>query len=263
MPRAKKDSVTQAIDNATLDLEDELPVAKATAVEDVLDDAPTPTDEGWNDFVISKFRSDELEQGKPTVDGLRRMAELLLGPIVSAIPKTVQAPHKDNGFHAVVEFLVGISWDGDPNDIRVFGDVADVYPGNTDPAYARFAVATATTRAEGRALRKALKLRKVVTAEEITTLAVSESGLTGFIANYQIRGVERLCRDLNISIAKLLQKTEFKYGSLTHVPHDQAIKLLSLLNSYLQNRDKIPASIKGFDADWRSSEGENTNEKEE
>ena len=44
---------------------------------------------------------------------------------------------------------------------------ADVYWGNCDKIYRNHPVAVAETRAEGRALRRALKLRKVVAAEEL------------------------------------------------------------------------------------------------
>jgi hypothetical protein len=247
--RPKKDPIAKAIDLAVVEEDDGILQTELTAEGDI----PSPTDEGWSDFVKSRFRPDELEQDKPTVDGLRRVTELLLGPIVRAVPTIVQAPNDKNGFHAVVSFEVAVAWGGDWQDVRTFGDSADVYPGNTDPAFARFATATATTRAEGRALRKALKLRKVVTAEEITTVPVSDSGVTGFIAGYQEKGIEKLCRDLDININKLISKGEFKVKRISHMTSDMAIKLFELLNKYLQNSDKIPENVRGFDPGWRSN----------
>lgn len=249
MPRTRKSALEKAMDEAIIDTNETM------VDESVMDGevVPVPTDEGWNDYVLSKFLPNELDdKGNPTVDGLRRIAELLLGPIVNAVPHTVQAPNRDNGYHAVSEFTISIAWDGDPSDVRTFGDAADVYAGNTDPAFARFATQVATTRAEGRALRKALKLRKVVTAEELTSVPVSDSGLTGLIANYQIKLIDRLCRDVNIDVNKVINKGEFKFANITHMPDDQAQKLIDKLNWYLQNKDKIPTNIQGYDSAWRS-----------
>ena len=52
-------------------------------------------------------------------------------------------------------------------DGSTFCDVADSWEGNTDDMFCVYSTATAATRAEGRALRKALRLR-VVAAEEVT-----------------------------------------------------------------------------------------------
>ena len=49
----------------------------------------------------------------------------------------------------------------------MFSDLADCWDGNTDEAFCVFATSLAGTRAEGRALRKALGV-KVATAEEVT-----------------------------------------------------------------------------------------------
>jgi len=48
-----------------------------------------------------------------------------------------------------------------------YSEVADSWEGNTDDMFCAFAVAIASTRAEARALRKALKI-KGVAAEELT-----------------------------------------------------------------------------------------------
>lgn len=139
----------------------ELPSASNTdtSVKDILieeTDVPPITSIEWNDYVMSKFDEAELFDGMPLAAGLRRVAELLLGTIVYSGPTQVFPP-KDDGSHGratvvwKIEFANGVC----------FSDVADCWEGNTDDAFCAFAVATAATRAEARALRKALRLKAV------------------------------------------------------------------------------------------------------
>ena len=69
-------------------------------------------------------------------------------------------------------FEVVINW-MDSGELRTFAEVADVWHGNTDDLFCAHPVATACTRAEGRALRKALKLR-VLAAEELAKKNIVE-----------------------------------------------------------------------------------------
>src|SRR5206468_2886867 len=128
---------------------------------------PRIDEPSWTDFVLAKLTPEEFRDGNPKVDGLRRVASELLGDIIENSSEVLQAPTAANGFFATVRARVVILWKkdcyGDPGP-RVFTGLADVYPGNTEPAFGRFPSSVAETRAEGRALRKALQLRRVVAA---------------------------------------------------------------------------------------------------
>jgi len=121
-----------------------------------------PTSPEWNDHVLSYFEKSELYEGRPLTAGLRRVAELLLGRIVSSRPTQVFAPVSGNEIGRAT-----VVWELVFADGSLFSDVADCWEGNTDDAFCVFNTATAATRAEGRALRKALRL-KTVSAEEMT-----------------------------------------------------------------------------------------------
>lgn len=216
---------------------------------------PSMTDHGWSDYVKTFFEPDELDpEGHPTTDGLRRVAEKLLGPIVACDVRVVQFPDVANGYRCTCECEVSFAWEGNFDDIRHFRDAADTYPGNCDPQFSRFAVATTATRAKSRALRDALKLRKVVSAEEITTLAVSESGLTNFITPSQIKCIEKTCRDLNISVLGFINSGSLQYKHISHIRYDKALEMLEFLNGYLQEPQKVPASLIGFEKNWKKVE---------
>ena len=68
-----------------------------TAVKDVIDDgSPMPTDPKWNDYVLSLFEENELFDKMPLTNGLRRVAELLMGRIVFSGPSQVFPPQSGN-----------------------------------------------------------------------------------------------------------------------------------------------------------------------
>lgn len=217
---------------------------------------PQITDPEWNEFILSQLLDDEKDpQGNPNIDGLRRLVEVNLGNIVSSVPgQHFEGATQNNNMRATVAHYIRIAWNGHLSDIREFGAVADVYAGNTDEEYARFAAATADTRAEARALRKALRLRKVVASEEITSLPVTESGLGQFIVSSQIKGINKLCKDLDIDVLKFINSGQTKYKHHTHVRYEIAQRMIEQLNVYLQNRSRVPDTIQGYDALWQTSE---------
>ena len=126
----------------------------------------------WNDYVLGLLSDDEKIDGNPTTDGLRRIFEIALNcTVISAESTVIQSPSPDNEKRATVSHsLTYVLNDGGTDPLfktRTVSGAADVYWGNCDKIYRNHPVAVAETRAEGRALRRALRLRKVVAAEEL------------------------------------------------------------------------------------------------
>jgi hypothetical protein len=111
----------------------------------------------------------------------------------------------------------------------------------------------AETRAEGRALRRALKLRKVVAAEElakdIDTNHLEENNI-GKINSTQINFFEVFGKRLNINIHKLLEKLAVDHKNIYNISYDDAVKTITTLSSYQQSND-IPQDIIGYDPNWK------------
>ena len=234
-----------------------------TKVKDVIvEDRPSITSPEWNEFVMSKFDESELIDGMPLAAGLRRVSEMLLGQIVSSGPTQVFPPKEDHapGRATVVwkvEFLNGMS----------FSDVADCWEGNTDDMFCAYAVATAATRAEARALRKALRLR-VVAAEEVTkknTASIvraasqiktdntqgeyeDQSRMTDAQSNF----IDIKSKQLNINPA-LLFKEVFNLSTARKITKQAASNAINKLNEYQRSSDTIPANILGYSEEWRNS----------
>lgn len=140
----------------------------------------------WHDFIIGQLEPDELNDIYPKCIGLRRMVTKYMGDIIESGVQTMST-HVDESATgqsylsvAVVVYKVVLNYKYDMlknlgemdlenmpemKDIRVYSDIADSSSDNTPAEFAVHAAATASTRAEGRCLRKILGL-KTVTAEE-------------------------------------------------------------------------------------------------
>ena len=128
----------------------------------------------WHNFVMMQLDKSEMIDGLPKVNGLRRVAELLLWDIIDSKPTEVFPVQGNSLGRASVLYSITFRW-WDESE-RTYADVADAFNDgqnwNIDDDFIVYALATASTRAEGRALRKALKL-KTCTAEEIGPKTVS------------------------------------------------------------------------------------------
>jgi hypothetical protein len=233
------------------------PKKETTSVEIDTNNKPvTPNDLDWTDHVLSLLSDDEKIAGNPTTDGLRRIFEVALNcVVVSAESQVVQSPSVDNERRAtVVHTLTYCTDDCDEvSGMRTVSGAADVYWGNCDKIYRNHPVAVAETRAEGRALRRALKLRKVVAAEElakdIDTSHLEENNI-GKINSTQINFFEVFGKRLNINIHKLLEKLAVDHKNIYNISYDDAVKTITTLSSYQQSND-IPQDIIGYDPNWK------------
>tara|TARA_B100001113_G_scaffold353311_1_gene357132 strand:- start:1265 stop:2017 length:753 start_codon:yes stop_codon:yes gene_type:complete len=236
--------------------------------EEANEDNSTPIygSQEWHDFIMSKFEKRELVDGNPTCAGLRRVAEDILGSIVVSRPSQVFPSTDVNGpGRATVVFEVVIDW-MDSGQLKTFSDVADVWHGNTDDLFCAHPVATASTRAEGRALRKALKIR-CLAAEELTRKKDVESIVresvnsnktvdgewqeNDNISDPQINFIDAKCKQLDINVLSFINAGSEQYDSINNVSKKTASSMLSTLNEYQNKKRKIPDSIMGYDKNWR------------
>tara|TARA_R110002110_G_scaffold16785_6_gene72241 strand:+ start:927 stop:1700 length:774 start_codon:yes stop_codon:yes gene_type:complete len=239
----------------------ETPIDRDTKTIDVVDDGtPSVTDPGWNDYVMSKFIDKELYDGNPLVHGLRRVAELVIGPIVRSGPTQVFPPQRDDHHgRATVVFTVEFE------NGMIYSEVADCWEGNTDDMFCAYAIATASTRAEGRALRKALRIRAVA-AEEMTKKdtakivrdlsakkEVSDGGYddSSRMSDAQHNFIDVKCRQLGVNGA-LLFTTVFNVDNNRKITKKVASDIIDTLNEYQRDKTTIPEAILGYAEEWRS-----------
>lgn len=220
---------------------------------------PLISDIEWTDYVLSLLSDDEKIKGNPTTDGLRRIFETALNcRVLSSNTKVVQSPDLNNEKRATVVHSItyhlnlGSSDKIGLNTISVDG-AADVYWGNCDKIYRNHPVAVAETRAEGRALRRALRLRKVLAAEEVTENVEDhpDADTVSKISNNQINFIDVIAKRLNINVSSLLEQNGWVNKNIYEMGHEDAVGIIRLLSKYQQNISDIPSDIMGYSNEWK------------
>ena len=222
-------------------------------------EAPPYNSREWADYVMTKFHKSELIDGNPICAGLRRVSELMLGTVIESGPEQVfPSTDSDKPGRATVVYKVVFDW-MNTGYLKTFREVADVWHGNTDDLFCAHPVATASTRAEGRALRKALKIRALA-AEELARkdiVSIVQATTTNAdwnpedtISNQQVTFINNKCKQLDIDVRKFVNMGSTQYESISNVTRNTAQKMLRQLNDY-QQKGGIPEQIQGYESDWR------------
>jgi hypothetical protein len=218
---------------------------------------PQINDPEWSDYVIGLLSEDEKIKGNPTTDGLRRIFETALDcVIISSSSDVVQSPDPNNEKRAtVVHSLTYVLNDKDLDpDIKTrhVNGAADVYWGNCDKIYRNHPVAVAETRAEGRALRRGLRLKKVVAAEELAENIEDDvmGDNVSRITNNQINFMDVLSQRLNINMIEMIKLLGYN-KNIKELMHDDAVAIIRELSKYQQSVDSIPEDILGYNENWK------------
>ena len=212
----------------------------------------------WNDYVLGLLSEDEKIDGNPTTDGLRRIFEIALDcTVIGAESFVAQSPSPENEKRATVTHsLTFVLNDSDtPHEFkkRTVSGAADVYWGNCYKIYRNHPVAVAETRAEGRALRRALRLRKVVAAEELAkNIEDDPSGdNVNKISEQQINFIDVMAKRSNINVKELLLDLSVDATNIKNISHDTAVSIIRELSKHQQNLTEIPSKLVGYENEWR------------
>jgi hypothetical protein len=215
----------------------------------------------WADYVMSQLRNDEMDQGNPTCDGLRRVTEYLIGPIVGRDVRIAQSPNKDNFGTATVVCSVKVL-NNIPDHI-LYGremqeeDAADVNKYNTQKPFCLHPTATATTRAEARALRKILRLKKVVAAEELAGEGTEDFAdawkPSDPVQDEQINLLDIVCQRCDINVVEYINSGERMYNSIYELDKNKAQAMIQHINKIQQDKVPRPHGVGKYDTDWRNS----------
>lgn len=238
---------------------------------------PGRNETGWHDWVMKQFAEDELDNGNPKVAGLRRLVNKLVGRVVFTGPVELKTVLGENGLpQASCVYRVDVrefedagnyvDLDDPKFDVCTYRAAAGSFHGNTDDEFAAFPEAMAETRAESRALKKALGL-KVVGSDELTSKDTAEEVRKALVPKgfdaapvepeynpdapikaMQKKHIESQCKKLGIDVLKFINLGDTKYESLDDVSTSTASKMFGVLNQYQSETGdkesrKIPKDI--------------------
>ena len=219
----------------------------------------TSNDLAWTDYVLILLSDDEKISGNPTTDGLRRIFEIALNcRVIASVSDVVQTPEPNNEKRATVVHSItyvlneGILEHPELNTVTING-AADVFWGNCDKIYRNYPVAVAETRAEGRALRRALKLRKVVAAEEIAKDVEDhpDANSVSKISVNQINFIDIIAQRLNINVVNLIKSLAIATDNVYNISHEDAVSVIKNLTGYQQDMSKISEELMGYQSNWK------------
>jgi hypothetical protein len=229
-------------------------MAKASKTKET---KPKINDLEWTDYVLGLLSEDEKISGNPTTDGLRRVFEIAMECVVTeSVSQVCQSPTPENEkratvVHSMTYVLKNLAADSHFNTITVNG-AADVYWGNCDKIFRNHPVAVAETRAEGRCLRRALKLKKVLAAEEVVENIEDnpDAENSNKISLNQINFINVLAERLNIDVRGLINSMHIEIEDAHKIEHKVAVDIIRKLSEYQRNMEEIPSDIMGYNKEW-------------
>ena len=208
------------------------------------------SDPEWSEYVLDQMHDSELKEGNPTVDGLRRVTEKIYGEILGSNSDIIS--HSVQEGSCTVRHTVEIRKYSTDSVITINACVDVKYQHIPHP-FNQHLVATADTRAEGKALRRALKLR-VITAEEMQNsseddaLAADEN-----ITDQQILAINQMCKRLDINLIQAVKDICPNAKCIRDSSNLQGRNLLSSLSEYQRSSDSVPKKLKGYNSEWRET----------
>jgi hypothetical protein len=222
-----------------------------------------PHDPKWVELILDKLEAREMIDGAPTTDGLRRVTEEVFGQIIGSETEILEIPStnlKETIRCTAKHTLTIMRYDmghmmqhsmmngGAPLGIIKVSACVDVLAENLPSPYNKHLVATACTRAEGKALRRALKIR-IITAEEQqnSTEVVDEvEQQSDTITDQQLLAINALCKKLNVSMKKLVQRSYPSVTSTKELTRGNGRDIISTLSGF-QRASKLDESLLGYE----------------
>ncbi len=259
-PKLDDEEVDAVFDSVKEDKDD---TAMQPYTEEEVEKAmPSYASDGWQEYVMQQFKDSELDNDAPKCDGCRRVCDLILGSIVSTTLPTSHPPTRDNNGTATVSVRLEVLIHNESHPLKgqmvVCEEIADVNKDNCDPPYHKHASATAATRAEGRALRKLLRLSGVITAEEASVRAETtdndcEWHVDEPISDSQISVLNMLCQRLDLNVMEFISSGKRVYDEIEAVNKSTAQRMIQELNNFQQSVKEKPQNVGPYISTWRTS----------
>ncbi len=125
--------------------------------------------------------------------------------------------------------------------------------GDTLPApFNKHLVATACTKAEGKALRRALKIR-VQTAEELSSENEEEFNTDEPINDQQIVAIKMLCKRNDVDLVKFVTANSDNPKTIRDIKNLEGRLMINKLSGF--QREGTPDDLAGYNDNWEETFG--------
>lgn len=221
---------------------------------------------GWSQYVVDKLSDDEKFQDMPKTDGLRRLVEELVGPIVNMETKMEEVPrHGIDSDKNTATATVKITYlnsrftqNGRPTPMSVCS-TADANGLSCQHPFNKYLSSMAETRARGRAYREILRLKNICAAEEI-------DGSEPVLADNKPNDAMIQAVDMNAKRAGVNVQDTFRYvfekeqgqklkkgiRSYTKEEVQEVLERVQTLHKKLEKTNKsAPEALGTYDPSWR------------
>ncbi len=231
------------------DMVDEI-VEDSSVEESVEPTKPSSSDPRWVDYVIDQLKDSELFNGAPTTDGLRRVCEKHYGEIILSASTPVDVLCTNTGRCAVNHTLNILKYETG-SEIMVSACV-DVLHSKLPAPFNEHMLATACTRAEGKALRRAMKI-KVHTSEELNNEDPEDASSGEPVNDQQVSAIKVMSKRNNVDLEGFCKSQSDGAGSIKDLTNLEARLIINKLSSF--QRKGVPEEYSGYDAGWEESFG--------
>jgi len=202
----------------------------------------------WQAYILSLFNPDEQINGFPRCFGLRRVAQLVLGPIIDSRATVVSVIPTEKSRAVTVNYEVTFDWTlnrevwVNPNipyapSLRTFGGMADCIEDEKTP-WGKNPAATAETKAMSRALKTALCINILSAEEKLSGYdeKMEEAQPTVKITDQLIGFINAKANALKLDLTVVMKDLNWIAGRpLKELSQTEGTELFKVLNSYQQN----------------------------
>jgi len=211
------------------------------------DNSPMLGDPDWTEHVLSMLHKDEVvkKNGAPRTEGLLRIARQLCPGLTFNKPEV----------HGVSEHYAAVTCCAVYDGCSFYGS-AEVHSNNTDAPYNKYPLASAETRAIGRAVKRLLGIN-VITAEETSKVAdltipsSDENRTEGSITSTQIKMVDSLSKKLDIGVRQVVTNILGHHESISELSHAEGLRVLEQLDAWTKNPSDVKFEL--YDPNWKTN----------
>lgn len=205
----------------------------------------------WTSHLLDQLHDHELYEGNPTVVGLRRLVEVNVGTIVDSVSSIHQCPTRENP-RATVSHTLTIQ----SNDMftKTINGCVDVSEYNTPAPYNKHLVGSADTRAESKALRRALNMQ-ILAHEELQSenndAEVAEFRNASTLSDQQVLAVDQMCKRMDIDVQKYVKGMYKEVEYISDLSNSDGQILINGLSNIQRKKAGPDKDILGYKKSWK------------